>query len=196
MKKLLPIFLFFFALTESFSQDASGKEEITFTVDTVNSYIFWHCDSHYGTVPLKSGEVKVSGEDILEGQFVIKMDSIHDEDIDYDLMRKTLNNTLRSEFFFDVKNYPYSEFEIYYTEKKQDRYRIVGNLKIKGIVKCIEFPAKIDWSARSFDAVSDTFKINRLDWGIDIYSQAKAENDESVIISDSIDFVIHVKAMR
>jgi polyisoprenoid-binding protein YceI len=166
-------------------------------VDTAASYIYWHCDSHHGSVPLKEGVVTMQGDRLLDGTFVILMDSIHDEDIDYELMRKTLNNTLRSEFFFDVKNFPLAEFQVYDAEKKQnDHYHIMGDLTVKGIVKCIEFDTKIEHSKHLFQAVSDTFKINRLDWGIDIYSKAKAENDESVIISDSIDFVVHVKAIR
>jgi len=177
------------------AQNKQLEKPVIYKVDTALSYIYWHCDSHYGSVPLEKGEVVMKGDSLIDGQFVILMDSIHDEDIDYALMRHTLNNTLRSEFFFDVKNYPLAYFQLYDAYKKQDHeYHIMGDLTVKDIVKCIEFDAEIDCSEHSFNAVSDTFKINRLDWGIDIYSQAKAENDESVIISDSVDFVVHIVA--
>ena len=177
--------------TNVFSQN---KETIKhYAVDTTESYLFWKCDIHYGKVPLKSGYLDVKNEEIKSGKFVIKMDSIKDKDIDYELMRKTLENTLRSNVFFDTKKYPFSTFEIYYSNKKNNKYYIMGNLTILDIPVCVSFPARLSFTKDSFEAVSDTFKINRLDWGITIYSREDPADDGSVVISDSLTIQIFLK---
>ena len=164
-----------------------------YVVDTNVSYLFWKCDIHYGKVPLKSGYLDVKNGEIKSGKFVIRMDSIKDEDIDYELMRKTLENTLRSNVFFDTKKYPFSTFDIYYSYKENSKHYITGNLTLLETPVCVSFPAKLSFTKDSFKAVSDTFKINRLDWGIMIYSREDPTDDGSVVISDSLTIQIVLK---
>ncbi len=193
MKKTLTfglIFIFMLKLN-GFAQDT-----IVYKADIEESYVAWHSNIHKGKVPLKEGEVKVVGDKIVGGEFVMLMDSLHDIDIDYDLMRKTLENTLRSEIFFDTKKYPYAYFSLYYVEKKKDHYEVMGNLKLKDIVHCVQFPAKIKITPKELEAVSDTFQINRFNWGITIYSKREAADNGGIIIDENIDLKVYLKACR
>ncbi len=192
----LLILLLLYTVTVMAQTNYAANDTITYEIDTVNSYLVWSCDSHYGTVPLKKGVVKVISNTIVAGSFFVKMDSLKDLDIDYLLMRKTLHNTLKSHFFFDVANYPTADFVLDYAEPiGENRYAVSGDLKIKGIVNCIQFNSKITFDNKSFSATSDTFEIDRTQYGITIYSPAEAVDDNSVVVSNEIRFVVHLKGV-
>ncbi len=196
MKRNIKIFwliLFLTMLADGFSQDTA-----TYTADVSNSYVFWHSNIHKGTVLLKEGEVKVVDGKIVAGDFLLLMDSIKDADIDYDLMRKTLENTLRSEIFFDTKNYPLAEFSLYYIEKNKEneKYKVMGNLTVKGITNCVIFPATITVSPDKLLAVSDTFQINRFNWDITVYSKHDSTDNGGLFIADNIDLAVRLVAVR
>ena len=172
----------------SVCQPATNRNDTaTYLVDSTKSYVSWSCDSHNGTVPVKNGFITIVGDEIVSGKFNMLMDSIKDVDIEYDLMRKTLENTLRSEFFFDTENYPESTFEIDYTiPESNNSYLISGDLWITGMVGCVVFNSDIHFDDKTFSAVSDTFVVDRIKWGITIYSKETAKSEESVIVSDGI----------
>jgi polyisoprenoid-binding protein YceI len=179
------------------SGKAQQADTLVFIMDTTESYVAWNCDSHHGTVPLQSGIIKIADGEIVSGNFKLKMDSIKDLDIDYPLMRHTLENTLRSEFFFDVEHYPVADFNIDYTiPAEKNKVLIAGDLWIRGLVNCIDFESKIVYDQQQFTAVSDSFKINRINWNITIYSKQEAKSEEAVIVSDDIGFVIHLKGYK
>jgi len=181
----------------SINVSAQSTDTLIYVFDTTESYVEWNCDSHHGTVPLQSGIVKIVEGEIVSGNFKMKMDSVKNLDIDYPLMRHTLENTLRSEFFFDTENFPTSDFNIDYTiPKGKNKYLIAGDLWIRGLVNCIRFNAKVNFDQEQFTAVSDSFQINRIDWNLTIYSQQEAKSDEAVIVSDNIGLVIHLKGKR
>lgn len=172
-------------------------DTITYLVDTLKSKINWRCDVHRGYVLLKSGEIKVVNNEVVAGYVIVKMDSIIDEDIDYELMRLTLQNVLKSETFFDVKNYPETKFLIDHSGKTTDStFFVQGDLMILGIVNCVGFNYQINFQGDNLIIHSDEFNINRLYWGITSYSQHVANSDKSYIVSDEIDFVIHLTAQK
>lgn len=176
---------------------AQTSDTLIFVMDTTESIVEWNCDSHHGTVPLQSGIIKIVEGEIVSGNFKMKMDSIKDLDIDYPLMRHTLENTLRSEFFFDTKNFPTTDFYIdHVIPKEKNNQLIAGDLWIRGLVNCIRFNARVQYDQKQFTAVSDSFQINRIDWNVTIYSQQEAKSDEAVIVSDNIGFVIYLKGNK
>ncbi len=185
--------LIFLANNNIFAQ----KDTVLYTVDTSKSIIYWKCDAHNGSVILKEGILKVYENKIYDGNFVILMDSLHDIEIDYELMRKTLENTLKSNFFFDTKHYPYSYFDIYYVKNLHDKkYSVEGDLQLLGIKNCIRFPATIHFINDTLKAVTDTFSIDRTKWGIFSYSKDFVHPDQKFIVSDSIKFQINITAVK
>ncbi len=191
------VFSFFAFVVVSAGQNIpSAQDTVSYVMDT-SSYLNWSCDSHYGIVPLKSGVLKIVNGQPVEGNFVILMDSLKDSDIDYKLMRETLHNTLKSKFFFDVANYPTVEFRLDYAEPAgKNTFNVSGDLKIKDIVNCIQLKSTIHADEEKLTAVSDKFFIDRTQHGITIYSKSEAVDDNSVIVSDEIYFVVHLFGTR
>ncbi len=185
------IIIIFFSICFS-KTIAQTSDTLVYSIDT-NSFLKWQCDKHYGVVPIKNGTLKVFNHNIIAGNFIINMDSLKDMDITYPLMRKTLYNTLTSQFFFDVKKYHTACFNIDYVKPlKKNKYLITGDLWIKNLVNCINFTSKIVFYKNYLKATSDTFFIDRTKWGITIYSQHEANSDDSVIVSDEIYFTVHL----
>ena len=195
--KSILLFLLMYATVAIAQNYYVAGDTIYYEIDTVKSYLAWSCDSHNGMVPLKSGEVKVVENIIVAGNFVVKMDSLKDLDIDYTLMRETLHNTLKSSFFFDVANYPTADFTLDYVEPLgKNRYAVSGDLSIKDIVNCIHFKSKIRFDKKIFSAISDTFDVDRTQYGITLYSPGEAADDNSVVVSNEIHFVVHITGKR
>lgn len=169
------------------------SDTTTYTMDTIHSYLRWSCDKHHGTLLLKRGVLKTMGETLISGNFTINMDSLRDLDIENELIRKTLYNTLKSKFFFDVKKYHTATFSIDYAEPLgNNNFKITGDLQIKGITNCIQFQSNITFGKKELTATSENFFIDRTHWGITIYSQQMATSDDSVIVGDEIYIVVHL----
>ncbi|RLD90445.1 MAG: hypothetical protein DRJ09_04275 [Bacteroidetes bacterium] len=198
MKSIYFLLLFMLLSLTSVTQNKTVSiDTVTYEMDTVKSYVAWACDKHYGIVPLKSSHVQVVNQAVVAGSFVLNMDSLKDLDIDYTLMRKTLHNTLKSAFFFDVAHFPTAEFILDYAEPLGNNYfQVSGNLQVKDIVDCIQFKSKITFDETVFTATSDTFDVDRTKYGITIYSPDEADDDQSVVVSNEIYFVVHLIGKR
>jgi len=176
---------------ENSNEPSATLADGIYSIDIINSKIKWFCVIHKGYVLLKSGKITIEDNKITKGSFEILMDSIVDIDIDYYLMKATLENTLKSNMFFDVRKYPESVFKITgVTDKGDNRYLINGDLKIKDIVKPVSFISTITIKNDTLYAKSERFSINRTVWGITIYSKNYPQTDDSFLFTDYIDFVI------
>ena len=87
-----------------------------YSINTDSSKVEWACDLHHGYILLENGKLSLVKNEIVAGEFKICMESITDLDIDYDLMRETLQNTLKSIEFFNTAKYHYSSFNIDYVD--------------------------------------------------------------------------------
>ncbi|MCD4695640.1 MAG: YceI family protein [Bacteroidales bacterium] len=179
---------------EDFESDVIPGATI-YEVDCEKSEIEWFCGKHTGYVKLKNGNLYLKDNRIAGGDFSILMDSIVNTDIDYELMRLTLMNILKSKDFFDIEKFPISRFTITRIEKiESDKYCISGLLKIKDMERLITFHSDIRKEGDSISAVSDKFIIDRTKWGITTMSKDYVESEESFVVSDEIRFVIHLVA--
>jgi polyisoprenoid-binding protein YceI len=190
---LFPL-LFYGNLTAS--EPVKG-DTVEYRIDTVQSRLFWSCNIHHGYMYLKQGCLKMVGDEVVAADILFQMDSVFDQDITYDLMRKTLQNILRSGVFFNTKKYPYSRFVLDHARMiKPGVYEITGDLELLGVEGCITFRAVIKRSGNRLEARSDKFYINRLRWGITSYSAHVAKSDKNFIVSDSIGISFDLKALR
>ena len=196
--------ILFFIFLQLFSSAFAGtppesrkSDTLTYRLDTLKSRIYWKCDIHHGFVLLKDGTVKVVDKKVVAGEIIMKMDSIIDLDIDYYLMKGTLENVLRSDVFFDVKNYPEAKFHLEQTDKvSANTFQVTGELNIKGIENCIRFNSNIDFKKDSLIIRSEEFSINRLYWGITAYSTHVASSDKNFVVGDNVDFRIYLVMYR
>ncbi|MFP4471511.1 MAG: YceI family protein [Bacteroidales bacterium] len=169
----------------------------TYVVDVENSRLDWMCGNHKGYIDLKDGYLTLSGNEITAGSFTICMDSIVTLDIEYELMRETLNNLLKSDHYFDSEKYPLSKFTITKSHLIDgNRHCVSGNLRIKDQSHPVTFHAVVDIGENRLSAESEKFFIDRTRWGITTSSLRFVKDKDSFTFSDDIYFVVHLKAEK
>ena len=130
------------------------ESEITWTGKKVTG-------SHTGTIKLLSGYLEKSGEDFVDGKFVVDMTSISDKDIDDPKTRAKLEGHLKSSDFFSVDEYPTATLFIENGEKTgEGTYQFSGKLTIKGNTNPVSFEAKAEGSTFNGKLVIDRAKYN------------------------------------
>lgn len=210
-KKFLVIIFFTFlligALTiqgkeRKFSKKYETKkngENKSYVVDTEKSVIYWvgrkTFSKHTGTINIEKGVLKTNGRQIVEGEFLIDMESIQNKDIEDPEMKKKLMIQLRSKSFFDIANFPVATFKLLSAIKMEDesQYLISGNLEIKGIVKKINFPAEITIAPQQILAKAN-FTIDRKMWNIQFGSGNFFDNLGDTMINDDIELTLNIWA--
>ena len=155
-----------------------------YSINTDSSKVEWACDLHHGYLLLENGNLAIIADDLVSGNFKICMESITDLDIDYDLMRETLQNTLKSIEFFNTEKYHYSSFEIDYVDNANKT--IYGDLTFLGVTKCVELKYNLTLSNDSIVAVTNEIVIDRTDWGNISMSQDDAKSDKSFIVPNDV----------
>ncbi|HSF54029.1 MAG TPA: YceI family protein, partial [Algoriphagus sp.] len=153
------------------SQSKIGVLEVdTLKLDLERSKLFWkgtkmrEAGSHEGEVRISQGFMLNDKNGLSGGKFEIDMTSISISDIPKTdpIPIKNLTEHLMHADFFDVDNFPISEFEI--TDIKihsSENLKVSGNLIIRGITKNVTFSA-----IQNGNTISTQFLIDRFDWNI------------------------------
>ena len=179
------------------NNENGSSDTIVYQIDTDSSYIHWYCDLHNGHVFLDSGYISLINDEVISGRFVICMESILNLDInDYELMRITLENTLKSIEFFNTPLFHHSFFEFDQSEKSDKGHIITGELELMGVEQCMSFNSKFDFDDNNLVITSDSLIINRTHWGITSMSEMDAKSNDSFIVPNDIGIVIHLVAIR
>jgi polyisoprenoid-binding protein YceI len=153
--------------------------------------------SHYGTLALKSGEVTVSGKNIVGGQFIFDMNSIREG-------TPRLEKHLKSSDFFDVQKYPEAKFiitkvtPIVGAKPGLATLKIIGNLTIRDVTQSLELVAKIEDRDGKFFATGDLVIPDRTKFGI-VYHSQKFETMAALgdkLISDEISVTLKISASK
>jgi len=186
MKSFLGI-LFILTLLHS-STEVYAKENQSdttyYSINTDSSKVEWACDLHHGYLLLKESQLAIVNGNLVGGNFKICMESIVDLDIDYDLMRETLQNTLKSIEFFNTKKYHYSSFEIDHVDIANNT--MIGDLTFIGVTNCVELKYDLILSNDSISAVTNEIIIDRTDWGSTSMSKDDAKSDKSFIVPNEV----------
>ena len=223
---LLGIILFIGACTDAPESDKAETTDAVnvdqavageaYTVNTNESNIEWVGTKvsgyHEGEIKLKGGQLMVSENNLVGGNFVIDMPTIAvtgPEGSNEEMDQKLLGH-LKSPDFFEIEKHPEATFEITsvapFTGSVQDStderqasiseykvtdptHTISGNLTIKGITKNVTFPAKVSVSDNSVDALAK-FNVDRTQWNI-VYP---GQTDD--LIRNDIHFGIKVQATK
>ncbi|MEO0898635.1 MAG: YceI family protein [Bacteroidota bacterium] len=180
------------------------KAAETYAVDLASSSVAWEGskpvgDTHKGTVALKSGELKVDGDNITGGNFVIDMASIKGSDPMPEKVLAKLEGHLKSPDFFSAADFPEAKFEIANVEAVSGdstaTHKITGNLTMKGETKSIEIPCKVMMEEGSISATTPAFTINRTDWGVN-FGSGVIGTVQDKLISDAIGLQINLVAKK
>ena len=176
---------------------ASAENAKELLVNTDNSAVTWigskPAGKHNGIINITGGEVSVSGNEIVAGNFTFDITSLKSLDLEEGSENYVkLTGHLMSADFFDAENHPTASFEVtavkpfnaqelmadqeqFETENKpaslsevmveNPTHFISGNLTMRGTTKNITFPASVSMENGMIKAVAN-FNINRTDWGL------------------------------
>ena len=190
MKKIIFFNVF---LTILFAKDINS-----YIVDVDNSQLRWTANkvtgSHWGYVNIKKGEIVLNQKQIISGKFFVDLNSITVEDMGNSPWAEKLVDHLKSEDFFDVKNFSLASLDLKSSNLKDGSFLINGDLTIKGETHQINFPAVINFSDTGPRA-SGQLKIDRTNYNIK-YRSGKFFPDigDKLIYDDFIiDFILKTK---
>ncbi|SDR68743.1 YceI-like domain-containing protein [Polaribacter sp. KT25b] len=172
-----------------------------YNVDTEASVLNWKgtkpLGAHDGVVSLKSGSLIIEEDELIDGEFVIDMNSIVNVDMKGSAGAGKIEAHLKSADFFDVATYPTSKFVITDVEESEDgKLDVTGNLTIKDVTKSITIPATISTEGGVTTFESKTFNVNRTDYNVKYKSKSFFDNLKDKFIDDimEISFVVKTKA--
>ena len=147
-------------------------------VDVAASVLNWEgskpTGSHNGTVALKSGGLLVEAGTLTQGVFVVDMNSITNTDMAGSNGAAKLEGHLKASDFFDVAVYPTAKFVITSVVDTEGKLAVTGNLTIKNTTKSITIPATIATTDGITTFKSETFTIDRTDFGV-VYASKKLD---------------------
>lgn len=148
-------------------------------VDTAVSALNWKgskpTGSHNGTVALKSGGLLVENGALTQGVFVVDMNTITNTDMAGSKGAGKIEGHLKHSDFFDVAVYPTAKFVITsVVDTGKSTLAVTGNLTIKKTTKSITIPATISTVEGVTTFKSETFMIDRTDFGV-VYASKKID---------------------
>lgn len=162
------------------------------TIDTGKSKITWKgykvTGSHEGTITLKNGALLFEGEKLTGGAFTVDMTTITSTDLSGKYKEK-LNNHLKSDDFFGVKNYPTATLKIKNARATgKNAYEVTGVLTIKEKTHPITF----DMSVYGSKATA-SLKVDRSKYDVRYGSGSFFDNLGDKTIYDEFDLVVDLQ---
>ena len=178
---------------------------VIYEIDPEASTIRWRgtkpTGEHIGIIDIGSGNLAATDNEVVSGEVVIDMNSIAvlDEGISEE-DRTDLENHLKGTVegketdFFNVEEYPTATFEVTGISEAEGQKVLQGNLTIKDETKNIEFPVSTSIEDDVLTLESETFTIDRTDWGVNYGSKSVFDNLGDQFISDDMELTIEVRA--
>lgn len=193
--------------TDATEAAVASDSASVYNVDKVASVIDWSgskpAGKHTGTIALADGEVTVKNGNVESGKFTIDMNSITVTDLkaeegkgDLEAHLKGTGDKAGEDHFFNVAKFPTGTFEITKVSNVDGKNTIEGNLTLKGITKNVKFPATVGVDAASVTITSETFTINRTEWGVNYASKSVFDDLKDKFVNDDIELKVTVKATK
>ncbi|WP_442265261.1 YceI family protein [Tenacibaculum sp. ZS6-P6] len=214
MKKLiLSLAVVAIALTSCKSEKkVETKEEVkvekkitnpinSYNVNVAESTMTWKGDkkvgdAHNGTIKLEKGLFDVEAGLLKAGEFTVDMNSISCSDLEAGKGKEKLEGHLKAADFFDTEKFPTAKFVVASSEVKDGKLHITGNLTIKEVTKSITIPATLTENGNDVTLKSDTFGVDRTDFGVQYASGKFFDSLKDKAINDIIQFSFDIKARK
>lgn len=188
----------------------SGNYISTYDVSANASNIRWYCGykfsaiEHYGSIKIAAGNIFMDGDHIVGGNLQIDMKSISVQDITDLKDISSILETLQSSTFFNVDTFTTASITIdsvsfdpksQEISLKENNCVCHGKMKIKGIMKHVDFPLNYTIEETSVHLHSN-FKFDRTQWGINYASSNSLGILKDKIIDDIITLKIDLVSSR
>lgn len=180
-------------VTEVVETTSVSANEATHVADIDNSVILWKgfkpTGAHDGTLHLKNGEATFKEGALSQARFEIDMNSIVNKDMPADdEYNQKLVGHLKSADFFDVEQFPLASFELVsQVTDENGQVQLTGDLTIKGITKSVTFPVTMTEEGNTTTLQSDTFNVDRTDFGIKYKSKNFFKDIKDKFINDEFE---------
>ena len=181
--------------TEAVAEGFAYKVSPTSVVEWVGSK---PAGKHNGTINVTAGGVNVENGAITKGEFVMDMNTITVLDLEAGKGKEDLEAHLKGtdpekvDHFFNVQQYPTATFVF----KSFDGKTLTGDLTVKGKTKEVAFPATITIADTELTINSESFKINRVDFGVNYGSKSVFDDFKDKFIDDDIELVVKAKLTK
>lgn len=162
-------------------------------VDVVNSKVTWKgykvTGEHAGTIQLQEGTLKFDDKNQLTGgNFTMDMTTLNVTDLEGDSKGK-LEGHLKSDDFFGTDNHSKSTLVITNVDGKDGKYKVTGDLTIKGITNPITF----NMAVKGNNTASADLKVNRAKYDIKYGSASFFDDLKDKAIYDEFDLNVNLK---
>ena len=200
MKIIAIVTILNIVFAQSEIKELSGLSD-TLQIDRKNSQIEWIgrkvTGEHSGTLGLSEGWVVMNESVLISGKFIFDMTSIIDTDIESPKYKEMLEGHLKSDDFFNVKEFPVAVLNITNAQKVKEGniYKIVADLTIKGITHSIAFQADVNVNGLNYLATAK-IKIDRTKWDIKYNSGNFFKDLGDKLILDEIEFDIFLLSVK
>ena len=180
---------------QSSNQQAQGvaTADNIYNIDNTQSQITWtgrevSTSSHYGTLDFVSGNFEISNGAIVNGEFIVDMTSINNQDMEGD-SKARLEGHLKSDDFFSVESYPTAAISINSSELISDgKWNVSADLSIKGFTHPVNFEM-----ISSEDGWSANLVFDRSKYDVRFRSGSFFENLGDKLIYDDIELSINLQ---
>ena len=189
MSKFISAFIF------SFCSLAIAKQtpKIEIPIDTTTSKVSWvgsklDMSKHNGSVGIQSGKVKIVDGVLKGGTLVIDMNSIKNFDVEDKKWKAKLENHLKSEDFFFVKDHPtatYTISSVRPVKGKPNTYDVSGTLNIRGTDQTEKMRITMTKVGKAYKATGSV-KINRMNYNITFKSSKEFLEQAKKIVKDQV----------
>ena len=188
--------IFLLVAVVSLSAFKNPTKPVTYTVDAAKSTITWVgkkvTGSHNGTVTLKSGTLIFDGKKLVQGGFIIDMNSIKDAD-----GSAKLEGHLKADDFFGVAKFPAANFVITKVAGSGANLTVTGDLTIKGITKPLSFPATVAVNADgTVSALAGKITVDRTKYDIRYGSKSFFDSIGDKAIDDNFEIAVKLVAKK
>ncbi len=179
------------------TQQAQGvaTADNIYNIETAQSLITWtgrevSTSSHYGTLDFVSGNFEISNGAIVNGEFIVDMTSINNQDMQGD-SKARLEGHLKSDDFFSVESYPTAAISINSSELISDgKWNVSADLSIKGFTHPVNFEM-----ISSEDGWSANLVFDRSKYDVRFRSGSFFENLGDKLIYDDIELSVNLTTL-
>lgn len=180
---------FLFVLALSFASFTSLlNKEIKVKESTITWKGYKVTGSHEGNITLSDGTLIFEDDRLTGGNFVIDMTTINVTDLEAGKGKEKLEGHLKSDDFFGIENYKTARFNITNAEGSDGKFRVTGDLTIKGKTH----PTTFDMTVTD-DTATATLKVDRTKYDIKYGSASFFDGLKDKAIYDEFDLNVTLK---
>jgi rhodanese-related sulfurtransferase/polyisoprenoid-binding protein YceI len=163
------------------AQTTVSLSDGTYAINDEHSTVHWQgrnpTTSHFGTVSISKGDIRVENGNI-SGMIEVDMDTIRNINLEGDELQSVLEAHLKSDDFFFTSVFPKAVLTLYESVPTEPRwqtapnYHVKGKLNLRGVTAALEFDMTVTQADGNQLLLEAHFDIDRTRWNV-IYGSTR-----------------------